>query len=158
MKAPMSVKSPKLDPADKKAYNRQYYLDHRDSPEYRSRVRATNTAWKKGELGKLSQARSNATLNGRYRSLKYAAKNKGLGFDLSKEMHADLLGRACFYCSGKLSSTGSGLDRIDNAKGYIAENVVPCCTDCNRIKCHLLTHGEMVAAMQAVLAWRLILT
>jgi len=27
-----------------------------------------------------------------------------------------------------------GLDRWDNSRGYFADNVVPCCKDCNRAK------------------------
>lgn len=27
-----------------------------------------------------------------------------------------------------------GIDRWDNSRGYLADNVVPCCKDCNRAK------------------------
>jgi hypothetical protein len=28
----------------------------------------------------------------------------------------------------------NGLDRIDNRKGYVSDNIVPCCSDCNLAK------------------------
>lgn len=39
----------------------------------------------------------------------------------------------CYYCNRSIADeTGSGLDRIDNSKGYVPGNVNPCCADCNR--------------------------
>jgi len=35
--------------------------------------------------------------------------------------------------------TYNGLDRIDNAKGYILDNVVPCCKHCNYAKRNMST-------------------
>ena len=37
----------------------------------------------------------------------------------------------CYYnCGSKLNPTGVGLDRTDNTKGYIINNVVSCCNNC----------------------------
>jgi len=32
------------------------------------------------------------------------------------------------------SYTYTGIDRVDNKKGYVVDNVVSCCTICNRVK------------------------
>jgi hypothetical protein len=37
----------------------------------------------------------------------------------------------CYYCAGDLPPSGIGLDRIDPARGYDEDNVLPCCTRCN---------------------------
>lgn len=83
-----------------------------------------------------------------YSVYKRSAKDRGLFFNLSLEEVADLIQQPCFYCGSPPSNihtyTGrrdgdiiiaySGLDRVDNQKGYITENVVPCCKVCNIAK------------------------
>lgn len=90
----------------------------------------------------------------RYRAMRVRAETQGLPFDISREEHAHLLSEACVYCGSNLNPTGSGMDRKDSSLGYTKENVVPCCSDCNRVKNNILTHEEMIAAMQAVLKIR----
>lgn len=95
------------------------------------------------------------TLDGRYTALKRAAKDKDLGFDITREIHAALLAdNICHYCTGSLNPTGHCLDRLDNTKGYLVKNVVVCCYSCNKIKGDSLTHEEMTVAMTAVLKLR----
>jgi hypothetical protein len=45
--------------------------------------------------------------------------------------------------------TYNGLDRIDNAKPYTMENVVPCCATCNRAKLNL-TVEEFLARIKSI--------
>ena len=40
---------------------------------------------------------------------------------------------------------GVGLDRLDNSKGYVLDNVVPCCDKCNRLKHMNISKDEMLA-------------
>lgn len=86
--------------------------------------------------------------------MKRAARNKGLGFDITREQHEELLKFPCCYCAGVLNETGHVLDRMDSARGYLRDNVVTCCYACNRIKNDELTYAEMLVAMQAVLQLR----
>ena len=37
----------------------------------------------------------------------------------------------CYYC-GKPGP--NGIDRVDNSKGYVTGNCVPCCKHCNYVK------------------------
>jgi hypothetical protein len=72
----------------------------------------------------------------RFSWLKGAAKTRGLAMTLTEEDFRTLISLPCTYCGGKLPETGSGLDRIDNTRGYIyradgSPNCVPCCSDCN---------------------------
>jgi hypothetical protein len=76
--------------------------------------------------------------------LRRSAK-KELEFTLTKQDFLDITSKPCFYC-GKLPSMSAswqksngvyiynGIDRVDNSKGYILENCVPCCKDCNYSK------------------------
>jgi hypothetical protein len=51
------------------------------------------------------------------------------------EFYAALIAdNTCTYCSGPLSKTGHGLDRIVNSKGHRATNVLAACGWCNKIK------------------------
>lgn len=70
---------------------------------------------------------------------------RGLAWELSRDDFAQLTSLDCCYCgmapvavirSGPTSGAYiyNGVDRINNAEGYILGNVAPCCTECNRIK------------------------
>lgn len=45
----------------------------------------------------------------------------------------DMLKLNCHYCKEE-NLAEIGLDRIDNSRGYIHNNVLPCCTTCNMIR------------------------
>ena len=74
------------------------------------------------------------------------AKSGGLEWRLSQEQVRSLTGQACVYCGlepSMVSGAGlglngyyiyNGLDRVDSSLGYIPENVVSCCKDCNLAK------------------------
>jgi hypothetical protein len=81
-----------------------------------------------------------------------AIKLRGLDFLLTREEFRQLTSQNCYYCNSEPSkifyNTASlteeakensgyvhnGIDRIDNTKGYILDNCVPCCITCNRMK------------------------
>lgn len=89
--------------------------------------------------------------------------------DLDVDFIKGLIFESCFYCKRTAEEAGLewrrtgdlkrsvrklGLDRVDNAVGYMKTNVVPCCYDCNMIK---LDHNpqlllqilpEMIAQLQ----------
>ena len=62
------------------------------------------------------------------------AKNRGIHFVLSKKHFQELIVKPCFYCNHQKAGEVNGIDRIDNQKGYIEDNVVPCCETCNVLK------------------------
>jgi len=85
-----------------------------------------------------------------FNSLFYEYNNRGKIFKLTKQEFKILTKQDCFYCGKKpfskrksrLNSNSpayiyNGLDRIDNNKGYIRNNVVPCCGLCNKMKSNL---------------------
>lgn len=93
----------------------------------------------------LAITKYNNSEKGRYRALKQKTKFKGHELAISKEQYIYLVrGRSCYYCKASLGTAGHGLDRIDNAKGYYPDNVVPCCGTCNEIRGENLTHVEMI--------------
>jgi len=78
--------------------------------------------------------------------MKRRAEIAGLCWALTDEHALLMMSSNCNYCdappsnvsSAGCSRTGSfaysGIDRVDNSRGYEPDNVVPCCIDCNRAK------------------------
>jgi len=77
-------------------------------------------------------------LNARNRCIR-----SGQAWDISFDLFLALLLEPCHYCGGFLNETGCGLDRKNNGFGYISDNVVPCCKQCNRVKGHDFSYEEM---------------
>ena len=89
-----------------------------------------------------------SVINSVLTTYKSCAKQKGLVFELDKTAVEKLILSPCFYCgtppyrvwtifrvSGKNSSLAcNGIDRVDNSKGYLKSNSVPCCPRCNYAK------------------------
>lgn len=85
------------------------------------------------------------------RIYKYNARTRKLVFDLDDAALRELFHGLCHYCGALPSQVGTevragikvgaftynGVDRIDNSKGYVTSNVVPCCYKCNRAKMDL---------------------
>lgn len=81
-------------------------------------------------------------LLGRYQR---QAERRELAWDLTEEDFKKLTGSDCHYCGigprqiwASSDAHGeyiyNGLDRINNNKGYMLGNVVPCCWECNQSK------------------------
>jgi hypothetical protein len=86
-----------------------------------------------------------ANLKELYRSYKKSAKKRNYIFDLNLETFKKITSSNCYYCGIEPKQVKNhkecfgkyiynGIDRIDNKKGYILGNVVPCCKICNSAK------------------------
>ena len=96
---------------------------------------------------------SDSQIGLKYSDYKSRAKYKKWDFSLSKEEFKYLIFSNCHYCNqepnkckldrvkGKRereeSFLSNGIDRIDSDKGYVLENCLPCCEDCNKAKRNL---------------------
>lgn len=79
-------------------------------------------------------------------------------FSLTREEYVKLINGKCYYCGEERVDTKKfenkrarqglaphfgkylkcvGIDRVDSSKGYVSNNVVPCCAKCNRMKMDL---------------------
>ena len=81
-----------------------------------------------------------------------SASNRKLKFEIDFDLFRKLTSSECMYCGSSPTNirkaTGrwgdyqyNGIDRIDNNKGYTAENCTPCCCICNRAKSDM-THKD----------------
>lgn len=92
-----------------------------------------------------SLPKGEAMFNKTYSGYKNNAKSRKLEFSLSKEQFRHIVSLNCFYCGNPPSNRSTrsltngdfiynGIDRLDSSKGYVIDNVVPCCYDCNKAK------------------------
>ena len=58
------------------------------------------------------------------------SRKRNIDWSLSDEQALLLFTSTCYYCG----EDGLGIDRIDNKLGYIPENCVSCCKECNTMK------------------------
>ena len=74
------------------------------------------------------------------------AKKRGIEWALDLDQWTSLVvGKMCHYCDGTLPETNVALDRKNNNIGYLFDNVVPCCRECNRLKSDIISYIEMLA-------------
>lgn len=87
------------------------------------------------EKNLISSRKRNRTFRGRFRTLKGNAFNRDLEVGITLEQYTTLVqGNNCTYCGGELEPAGSGIDRLDSSKGYVIDNITPCCRRCNVAK------------------------
>ena len=70
-----------------------------------------------------------------YNFYKQRALEKKIDFSITKEDYNNIKQNDCFIC-GKQSDENNtnGIDRMDNNKGYVLDNVNACCSECNYMK------------------------
>ncbi len=89
-----------------------------------------------------------SSLNKTVAAYRTRAIKKCIPFELTQEDCSMLFSQNCRYCNqppsnfsqGRGSNGGifyNGIDRVDNSKGYVPENCVPCCKLCNQAKSNL---------------------
>lgn len=94
----------------------------------------------------------NSKYNALYSHYIKNAKRRNIPFDLTLDEVKHIIHQPCHYCGVIESDTFSrrvkkyqikhnGMDRIDNAKGYEIDNIVPCCKVCNFAK-HTMAQNE----------------
>lgn len=98
-----------------------------------SRCVSCTQAYNKAQQ-KLFRDTKNYKLQPKYKYRLYIdrAIERGYAFDLSYDEFMLYWNKPCYYCNNEITTIG--LDRVDNNIGYSVNNIVPCCTTCNRMK------------------------
>lgn len=105
-----------------------------------------------------------ASFNRVFRFYKSNSKRKGLEFNITKEDFKILTSKNCIYCGiepkqffKRKDDYGlyvyNGLDRLDNFEGYTINNVMPCCTICNRAKSNM-TQNDFLKHLDYLVKYR----
>lgn len=92
--------------------------------------------------------------HGRYLYTKIQAKVRKKEWNLTEEEYTAAISKPGFYCGGPLPIGSSGIDRLDNSRGYVSGNIVPCCYTCNNMKNSTLTWQETLVAVRAIQEYR----
>jgi hypothetical protein len=91
----------------------------------------------------------------RYRVAKHLAYRRKMKFLLTFEEYTNLISQPCYYCGADLVfEHGASIDRIDNEKGYMLDNLLPCCNICNKGRNTIYTVDEWKIMMGACLKFR----
>lgn len=100
-------------------------------------------------LDKSDEERSLAAYKHLFNNLTASSRRIGREVALTFEQSCALYKANCYYCNrppsnlytssnkASYSLKYTGIDRIDSTKGYLLDNVVPCCVHCNRAKMSL---------------------
>jgi hypothetical protein len=95
-----------------------------------------------------------------YNAFLYSSNSRSLEVNITIEEFAKLISGNCAYCGAQPTNIkltdyssnkivkreqlyGNGIDRVDSSKGYVLENCVPCCINCNFAK-RSLTKEEFI--------------
>jgi hypothetical protein len=84
------------------------------------------------EHNRLRHACSVCNPEGVYKVYKREAPKRGLTFSITLEEFKTLVSKPCFYCGEDEHPRGA--DRLDNKRGYEANNCRPSCGPCNMLK------------------------
>ncbi len=96
----------------------------------------------------IAKERKNSAKKQLFKSYHRNAIKRGYEFNIPVDEFNKIIKLNCFYCNRKPSNQSdfldngeylkySGIDRVDNKKGYIMSNIVPCCSICNMSKMRL---------------------
>lgn len=120
--------------------SRQYRMRHPD------RVKEAQNRFHKTEKYRANQTKFRTSIKGRMLVLRNGALKRKINVKLTElELKVILDDGTCFYCGGPIGC-GTGVDRIsaDKSIGYVSENLVKCCGECNVLKSNLLSFQEMI--------------
>ena len=91
------------------------------------------------------------------------AKTRNIAWNLSDTRFEQIISETCVYCGAiptnrttdtKHYLSYSGIDRVDNTKGYVDDNVVACCSICNHAKSDMTVAAFEVWANRVVQRFR----
>jgi len=103
-----------------------------------------------------------AIFNEVYNGYKTNAKFANRIFELSKEQAKEFFKSDCHYCGAGPSNTRirhsieykyNGIDRQDNAVGYVLDNCIPCCYICNHMK-HIMPYEDFLKHVKRIVDYR----
>ena len=137
----------------RKGYGLEYQRNNKEKINESQRENYKLNKKSRQELNKKAREKPAA----RYATLLREAPKRGITVSLTKEEFIKIIEQPCYYCKYKLCDpvkTSSGLDRIDNNKGYQIDNVLSCGMVCNHIRNEHLTVEETKACVELVIKMR----
>jgi len=126
-----------------RTYNTKYYQNKKKSEDgeaFRARQaekdkarydkNKNNDAFKAKNAERYNKNKTNPEFA--LKQYKSNAKKRDLEWNLDDEDAKEIMTSPCVYCG--IFFEINGIDRVDNAVGYVTDNCVPCCKTCNFLK------------------------
>ncbi len=140
-------KSRRNDKTDKRreAHNKlqnekKYYKEWREKKlqenpdEYRNHINEVHREWKRNNHEHI-RTWYKKSINSRLHSIKRSAQVRNIEWELDDDLAKTMMTSACVYCGHlDLDVRVNGIDRMNSSRGYVSDNCVPCCKDCNFMK------------------------
>lgn len=128
---------------EKKIYAREYRKIKKEIIKKKQKERYLKTKNKISEYNKIKRQENleeirrkdrekSKTPHGRYNTTKQSAKQRNIPFELTFEEFMTFWQQPCYYTGVPIETVG--IDRVDNSKGYILGNCVPCDIRINKMK------------------------
>ena len=120
---------------------------------FRAREKAKGPEYAKrhvADVMKYHTTTKRGMINARFAIYRINARKRDISFDLTKEEFSLFWQKPCWYCDCEIKTLG--IDRIDNNRGYVLGNVLPCCKLCNWSKSNG-TQEDFLARCRRV-SWR----
>lgn len=119
---------------------KKYYQAHRerkraeDETAFLSQNAARAKEWR-DKNGEHVRHWRNTNSNYCVKHIQQQALKKGIQWNLTAEIAAEMVRRECVYCGHlDLETRVNGIDRLNSSGSYTTENTVPCCGTCNFLK------------------------
>lgn len=138
-----------LTPTEKDAHKRQVRVE-RKSRNLSSRIEYTHQSRQHEKTQKTKLADTIVSFR-RY------CRNANRTCNISDDELGELFLKPCHYCGCKPEpgiGNWTGLDRIDNNKHYLKDNVLPCCCHCNMARGNRFSPEGFISHCRAISAWR----
>lgn len=130
----------------KRSYECSYYLRPKWFKENIEKILKEIKETKRINEKFISQKSNETQINNKIRTklsfYRSTDKHKGRSNDLTLEWYKrNIYNKECIYCGSKKNV---GCDRIDNTKGHLQSNCVPCCARCNLTRANRFSYEEML--------------
>jgi hypothetical protein len=114
-------------PEIQKLYSKTYHILNRD------KIRIRKNKWEQtNKIARNIKRNKRTGPNISYKKYKYGAKTRNHPFLITLDEFKLFWQKPCTYCGDPIQHIG--LDRVDNSIGYELNNIVSCCSVCNRMK------------------------
>ncbi len=130
------LRSPERVKKREREKSRAYRANHAESEDYKKHIRQANASWRARNPEKIfaKKERDKSNVSTIFAKYQQRAKIQFIDFELTKECALSLFQSVCFYCGLKNQRDLCGIDRVDNSAGYLVNNCVSCCANCNYMK------------------------
>ena len=117
---------------EKSRYSKRYRQKHREEIRERDRKYYKEHKEKISAYFKKYYQDNKEKPKHKFKEYTRSARRRNYEWKLTFQQFMTFWQKPCYYCGSEIKTIG--LDRTDNSKGYLMDNVVSCCEVCNKGK------------------------